>query len=192
MERLASASTASVTSRAFRWPTPALQAAVENSPAVFVATNSNQITFNDTYGDNGVEQLELTAPDGTLSLGSTAGITFTAGASGTSTMTIQGTVANLSTALGGLTFTPTTGFTGMASLTISADNLGNSGSGGHLTASSTVSIDVLAQSPIQTSGSTITVNSTGLGDNASFSRILRPRSSKLLWTDCRRLSTRPT
>ncbi len=145
--------------------TPSLQATVENSPLVFAAANSNQIAFGDGYNPGDLGQLELTAPDGTLSLGSTTGIDFVAGVNGSSTMTIQGTVVNLNAALAGLSFTPTSGFTGMASLTIDADDLGNSGTGGHLTTSTTVSIDVLAQSPIQLSGSTITVNSTGLGDN---------------------------
>jgi hypothetical protein len=144
---------------------PALQVAVENSPAEFVDTNHNQITYSDSYGNNGVEQISLVAPDGTLSLGSITGITFTAGANGTSSMTVQGTVTNLSSALSGLTFTPTTGFTGSASLMINADNLGDSGSSGHLTASTTVRIEVLSQSPFQVLGNTITVDSTGLGDN---------------------------
>ena len=47
---------------------------------------------------------------GTLSLGSTAGLTFTAGSNKSTTMTVTGTPSSLQAALSGLTFTPTTGY----------------------------------------------------------------------------------
>ena len=52
-------------------------------------------------------------------------------------MTIWGTLANLDAALSGLTFTPTTGYLGSASLSITAKN-------GHdnLTGSASVAINV--------------------------------------------------
>ena len=83
--------------------------------------------------DAGSEQLELSwsVSNGTLTLGSVAGLTFSSGdgtadASGTAT----GTLTELNASLGGAIFTPTANFIGAAYVTVIVDDLGNTGIGG--------------------------------------------------------------
>ncbi len=70
-------------------------------------------------------------------------LTFAAG-DGTrdATMTFRGTAAEVNAALDGLVFTPTAGFNGLASITVSTSDLGNSGTGGPQSSSATVNIAV--------------------------------------------------
>jgi hypothetical protein len=58
------------------------------------------------------------------------------------TMTYRGTLTNINAALNGMTFTPAAGFSGAAVLTITSNDLGNTGSGGPLTDTDTVNIQV--------------------------------------------------
>jgi hypothetical protein len=58
------------------------------------------------------------------------------------TMTFTGTIADINDALDGLTFTPTEGYNGPASLQIQTSDLGNTGTGGPLTDNDTVDIIV--------------------------------------------------
>jgi Kelch motif len=85
---------------------PATAVVAINSSLVFSGANKNAISIADTNAGNAVEPLTLTAINGTLSLGSTAGITFTSGSNDSLSMTINGTLANLNAALAGLTFAP--------------------------------------------------------------------------------------
>src|SRR5262249_31108436 len=84
-----------------------------------------------------VEQVTLSATNGKLKLGTTAGITFNSGANNSSAMTISGTLASLNNALKNLTFTPLTGYVGSASIALSYTDVGNS-----LTASASIAITV--------------------------------------------------
>ena len=59
-------------------------------------------------------------------------------------MTFTGTIANINTALDGLTFDPTFNFSGAASLQIITDDQGNTGVGGPLTDDDTIAITVSA------------------------------------------------
>ena len=47
-------------------------------------------------------------------------------------MTFQGTLTDVNTALNGMTYTPKLGYSGPATLTITSNDLGNTGSGGAL------------------------------------------------------------
>ncbi len=71
------------------------------------------------------------------------GLTFATG-DGTrdNTMTFSGTLLRVNAALEGLVFTPNKGFTGLATLTIATDDLGNSGSGGPQSDTDTININV--------------------------------------------------
>jgi hypothetical protein len=84
--------------------------------------------------NNTVDSLSLAVSKGTLKLGSTSGITFSAGANGASSMTITGTLTSLNAALSGLVYTSTTGFSGHDTLSISVtdtvDSLKGTGSVG--------------------------------------------------------------
>jgi fibronectin-binding autotransporter adhesin len=101
-------------------------------------TGANQITVGDTDSGGNAEQVTLVATNGTLTLGSTTGITFTFGANGSANMAFNGTIANLNNALATLSFTPTTGYFGSgasgASVNATINDLGNTGAKGPLTA----------------------------------------------------------
>jgi hypothetical protein len=94
------------------------------STLVFSPATGKAITINDASAGTSIQQLTLSATHGTLKLGSTTGITFVNGANNSASMTIDGTLANLNTALNGLTFTPTPFFTGTAVVTLGYTDLG--------------------------------------------------------------------
>jgi hypothetical protein len=103
--------------------------------------NDSSILITDTSAGSSSQQLKLTATNGTLTLGSTSGITFISGKNRSASMTIGGTLANLNKALDNLIYTPTENFTGSASIGVSyTDEVDN------LTASATITLTVTARS----------------------------------------------
>jgi hypothetical protein len=105
------------------------------STLVFSTTNKNAVSIADVNAGSAVEPLTLTSTDGTLTLGSTTGITFTSGANNSASMTINGTLANLNAALSGLTLTPAK--IGSGTIVLSYTDVGNG-----LMASATINIIV--------------------------------------------------
>jgi hypothetical protein len=101
----------------------------ENASLTFSAGNSNAITLIDGAATGTSDSLSLSVTNGKLALGSTSGITIGTGSNNSSSMTITGTLANLTAALSGLTFTPTTGYSGSAALALTLTDSGNSLSG---------------------------------------------------------------
>ncbi|MGE5097610.1 MAG: putative Ig domain-containing protein, partial [Betaproteobacteria bacterium] len=85
-------------------------------------------------------QVTLTATNGTALLSGTAGLAVSG--NGTATVTFVGSIASVNAALNGMTFTPTNGYTGAASLRIDVDDRGNTGSGGAKTATKTIALTV--------------------------------------------------
>ena len=73
----------------------------------------------DSGSAGGVEQLKLAVNYGIVTLGGTTGLTITAGANGSSGMTIEGTVSAIDAALDGLLYTPSTLFAGEDTLSLS-------------------------------------------------------------------------
>ncbi len=133
---------------------PGTQRLIKNTPVVFssgqfnqaIANEYNAISVADPDGFVSLEQIALTSTHGTLSLGSTAGLTIVSGANNSSAVTIKGTLTNLNMALDGLTFSPTTGFTGTgaggAVINIATNDL-SAVAGGPITVTSTIHIDVV-------------------------------------------------
>jgi len=113
-------------------------------------SGGNQISIADVDAGTNAVQVTLTATNGTLTLSTTVGLAFTVG-DGTAdvTMTFTGTIANINTALSGMTFTPTNGFNGAATVTITTNDQGNSGTGGALTDTDVVNITVATNITIQ-------------------------------------------
>ncbi len=71
------------------------------------------------------------------------GLSFTSGdGSNDASMVFTGTVEDINDAISGLKFTPTTSFTGVASINFVVDDQGNSGSGGPQVASESVYVIV--------------------------------------------------
>ncbi len=119
---------------------PGSATAPENGSLVF--SSSNSISVADSGPGSGSDSLQLTVSHGTVTLSTTSGLTITAGANGSATVTVTGSVANLNAALNGLTYKPTSGYTGADSLAISIED-----SLDHLSGSGSVSISVNASNP---------------------------------------------
>lgn len=93
-------------------------------------------------------RVTLTATNGTLSVKMSAipALSFGAGdGTGDSTMTFDGTLAEVNDALSALSFLGTTNYNGPASVLIAVDDLAHNGSGGAKTANATVTLAVGAQ-----------------------------------------------
>jgi len=101
--------------------------------------------------DAGVNDLEVTLSvnDGDVTLVTTTGLTFTGGANGTSTLTVTGTQTDLNNALATLTYQPDPNFAGSDTLTLTVDDLGNTG-GGALNDVDTANITVTADNDAPT------------------------------------------
>ena len=98
--------------------------------------------------DAGAASLEVSiavASGGALALGSTSGLTFTAG-DGTddAAMTFRGALASINTALDGLVLKPSPDHNGTVPVQFSLSDLGNSGPGGTRTAAGTTNVHLSA------------------------------------------------
>ena len=123
---------------------PSFAATNQQTPLVFSGLNTISVTDVDAAVSDPI-RVSLAATQGTLTLGSTAGLSFVTG-DGTddSTIVFTGTLTNINAALNGLTYKPNNGFSGSASLQIITDDQGHNGSGGAKTSTSNVSIQVLS------------------------------------------------
>ena len=129
---------------------PPTQNSLENNPIAFSKAGGNAISVDDFDSNGGAEQATLTANNGTLSLATSAGLTFNSGSSsGQSSMTFTGTLAAINAALDGLILTPTNFYSGQAGVTIAIDDLGNSGASSAQSASgrATVQFAQVNQAP---------------------------------------------
>ncbi len=109
---------------------PGIQSTSENAALVFSSANGNQISISDVDAGSNSVQVTLTATDGTLSLGNTAGLSVTG--NGTATVTISGGISDINARLEGTSFVPAAGFAGTATVQVTTNDQGNSGSGGAL------------------------------------------------------------
>jgi hypothetical protein len=137
---------------------PGAQQVTENGTRTFSTANGNAISIADIDADGGAMKETLTATNGVITLGSTAGLAFTVGnGNANPTMTFTGTIASVNAALQGMTFAPTNGFSGAATLTIVTNDQGNTGSGGALSDTDVVNITVNDGGTLQLSASTYSV-----------------------------------
>lgn len=139
---------------------PGAQTTPYATALTFSVANGNAISVADVDAGGAAEQLTLTATNGTLTLGTTTGLTFTAGTgTANATMTFSGPLASLNAALSGLRFQPAAGFGGAASIQLVTNDLGNTGTGGALTATSTIALTVgapaIAITPATLPGGTV-------------------------------------
>ncbi len=122
---------------------PASQNLNENGTLVFNSGNGNLISVSDVDAGSATIQVTLTSTHGLISLSGTTGLSFLVGSgSSDATMTFTGSQADINTALNGLSYTPTAGYNGSASLQITTNDLGNTGSGGSKTDTDTISLTV--------------------------------------------------
>jgi hypothetical protein len=103
------------------------------------AGNFFSFTDADDFGASNLTAT-ITATRGTLSLVGADGATV--GGSGTATLTLTGTKAQINAALDGLIFTPTANYHGTATVQVTVNDQGNVGTGGAKTDTKQVSITV--------------------------------------------------
>ena len=113
---------------------PAMQTLNTNSSLVLSSGNGNAVSLTDPGAGSNTIQVELDASYGDLTLSATTGLSFvfsdsngTGSGSGSAdaTMVFRGTLTDINTALDGLTFTPTTDYSGFAPFAILTNDLGN-------------------------------------------------------------------
>ncbi|SHE61227.1 PKD domain-containing protein, partial [Leeuwenhoekiella marinoflava] len=133
----------------------------QDAALVFSSGNGNLISVSDVDAGSNEIQITLTATNGLISLSGTGGLTFSQGSGvNDGTMVFLGTIDNINTALDGLIFSPIAGFNGLASLAMTSNDQGFSGSGGPQTDTDVVSITVNSINPIVTLVTSTAVNGT--------------------------------
>src|SRR5206468_2685446 len=111
----------------------------EDTSLTFSSGNGNRISIADVDAGGSSVRVTVTATNGTMTLNGITGLSFTAGdGTADATMTFTGTVANINTALNGMSFAPTADYNGAASVQVTVNDLGNTGSGGSLSDSKSV------------------------------------------------------
>jgi hypothetical protein len=135
-------------------PTPTTAENTVNAPSAltFSAGNGNQISVSDPDAGAAVIQVAFNTIHqntnnrvGTISLASTAGLTFVTGDGvNDEGMTFQGTISDINAALDGMTYTPTLNLMGPGAgfLRITTNDLGNTGTGGQKTDQDGVFVDI--------------------------------------------------
>ncbi len=116
-----------------------------NGTLVFNAVNGNQIRVFDPDGYVNPVQVTLTATFGTFRAASLVGVTATG--NGTGNVTLRGTQWAVNNAMNGLRFTPPTGRTGTATITVTTNDLGSK-LGAALTARTTFTVRVINRAPL--------------------------------------------
>lgn len=115
-------------------------------------TIASGLSVNDPDAGSSPIQVTLSATNGTLTLGSLTGLTFTTGTGTANPLIVfTGAIANVNAALANLQLTPTAGFTGASQITLIANDQGANGTGGPQTGSGTVTVNV-------TNGATLVTN----------------------------------
>jgi uncharacterized repeat protein (TIGR01451 family) len=104
----------------------------------------NRIVISDPDAGDGPVRVTLAATHGLMTLYGTTGLTFTTG-DGTSdaTMVFTGTIPAVNMALNGMMFRPTIDYFGAASIEVTVNDQGHTGSGGALEDTATVDITVI-------------------------------------------------
>ncbi len=117
------------------------QSVAEGGQLVFSDASGNAITIGDIDALGAELAVTLEVSNGMLSLGSTNGLNGLAG-NGSSAVVFTGTLADINSALDGLTYNAGGDYFGFDQLTLTVDDQGNTGAPGNLTDVATVQIDV--------------------------------------------------
>ncbi len=136
----------------------------EDAVLVFSIANGNAISVSDPDAGAGAADpllVTLNVASGTLTLGSTTGLTSVTG-NGTASITFQGAVNEVNATLEGLTYQGNLNYAGSDTLTIVVDDQGNTGSGGALSDTGVVEITVTPENDAPTG--TVTVSGTPIED----------------------------
>ena len=126
---------------------PGAQVVNEDTDLVFSNVSGSGIVLSDVDVAEGTGdvQVELMVNHGTLTLGQITGLSFTDGnGSKDALLTFTGSIADVNTALEGLTYQGDRDFNGADILTLTVNDQGNTGEGGALMDTQTIDIDVRA------------------------------------------------
>ena len=118
------------------------QTTAEDTPLVFSAVNGTQVSVGDADAGAALIEVTLTVANGSVTLASVGGLAFQAGANGTATMIVRGTIASINAALDGMIYLPGANYSGSDVLTITTNDLGNTGIGGPLSDTDMVAITI--------------------------------------------------
>lgn len=122
---------------------PGPQTTDEDVPLEFSAANLNAISVSDPDAFAADIEVTLEATNGTVTLGDAGLVTLLVGdGDGDALVTFRGTIAEINAALDGTQFLPAADYFGAASLKITTDDLGNTGTGGAMTDEDTIAITV--------------------------------------------------
>jgi hypothetical protein len=130
---------------------------IENTSLVFSSANGNAITVADADGGSSSETVTLSVAHGTLTLGSTTGLTGLTGNGGPS-LSFNGTIAQLNAALNGLTYTPTAQYHGADAVAVTIND--NTGSQPTTLSSQTLSVLAVNHAPAGTDNTITTLEDT--------------------------------
>ena len=159
---------------------PANAAPVQTTPATvvtdyratFAFTGPNGVSVADANPHSGPMQITLTANNGTVNIPTIIGVTFLTGDGVADTqIVIAGKLADLNTALTGLTFSPNVGFSGDASVVVTTDDRGFLVTENNQTTTTTIPIAV---GPIPTA--TITATATNAAEPSTNGEVRLTRS----------------
>jgi uncharacterized delta-60 repeat protein len=116
----------------------------------------------------------LSTNQGVLTLPSTTGLTLNAGSNGSASMTYQGTLAAINAAIGSVTYSPPLNYFGGATITLAADDNGNTGTGGALQDTDLVSVTVnpVNDAPSFTEGADVSVAQNSAAYSAAWASAL--------------------
>ncbi|MDB5519776.1 MAG: Fibronectin type domain protein, partial [Tardiphaga sp.] len=141
----------------------ATETVAEDQTLIFSNAAGNPITVSDIDANGGDETVTLTVASGALTLGSTPGTLTSLSGNGTATVTLTGKLADINTALDGLSYHGSLDFNGTDTLGISLNDNGNTGTGGSLTRSGSVTITV---DPVNDPVTIATTTATAAEDTA--------------------------
>ncbi|MEK7674617.1 MAG: Ig-like domain-containing protein, partial [Verrucomicrobiota bacterium] len=102
------------------------------------------VSASDIDAGDGLMLVSLAAANGTLTLGSTTGLTVIEGANASPNLAVEGTLADLNPALATLSYLGMTDFNGSDTVAVVVNDQGNTGAGGPLSDSKSFGITVTA------------------------------------------------
>ena len=132
---------------------------------------ANLIDTTDVDSGSNPVKVSLTALNGALTLGTTAGITFADGtANGSSTVSFTGTIASVKADLATLSYQGNPNYFGADTITINVNDQGASGIPGPLSVQKTIAVNVIGvnDAPTFTSGIDQVVNEDALPQNVTW------------------------
>ena len=134
---------------------PGVQTVNEDATLVLSVANGNAFSTSDADAGGATVQFMLSVTNGTLTLSSLVGLSGTG--NGTASLTYQGTITAINTALGsGVTYAPTADFAGDDTLTFTVNDLGNTGGPPQSdTDTVTVTVAPVNDAPVLMAGATL-------------------------------------